>query len=153
MGKEKRVLNSRQVAVVDDLFAGDIDEAGVLQKHQLSRSVYRKWLADEVFTAELDLRIESAMRQSKMIIARFAPVAAFKLVRLTDCEKEETARKACIDIISTQAQTSPENDARDDEKPGPPTTVLSAETASKMLQLLAEETSGLAEVPLQKKDS
>ena len=38
-------------------------------------------------------------RHSELIIARCRGLAAAKLVELTGCEKEETARKACMDII------------------------------------------------------
>ena len=90
----------RQLAVIDDLFDGKMDEAEILEKHNLRISVFRKWLASDSFIAELDQRAAATRRQSEMIIARFAPAAAAELVALTECEKAETRRKACLDIIT-----------------------------------------------------
>lgn len=99
MAKRKR-LSKKQLAVIEDLFSGQFDEQAVLDKHNVSRAVYNRWLADEQFDDEFSRRIASAHRQSELIIARYAPLAAAKLVQLTDSEKEETARRACLDIIS-----------------------------------------------------
>jgi hypothetical protein len=60
-------------------------------------------LADGLFPSEYDRRITSAHRQSAAIIAKYAPLAAAKLVQLTESDREETARKACLDIISLPA--------------------------------------------------
>ena len=87
MNNKKKRLNKRQLAVVDDLFAGKMTEQEILEKHNLSISVFRKWLASDNFIAELGRRTEAARRQSEMIIARFAPAAAAELVALTGCEK------------------------------------------------------------------
>jgi hypothetical protein len=88
---------------MEDLFSGELDEQAVLDRHKVSRNVYSRWLADGLFASEFDRRIMSAHRQSAALIARYAPMAAAKLVQLTESEKEETARKACLDIISLQA--------------------------------------------------
>jgi len=99
MAKRKK-LSKKQLAVIEDLFSGQFDEQAVLDKHNVTRAVYNRWLADEQFDDEFSRRIASAHRQSELIIARYAPLAAAKLVQLTDSEKEETARRACLDIIS-----------------------------------------------------
>lgn len=101
MAKRKQ-LTKRQLAVIEDLFSdfSMVDEQAVLDKHKVSRNVYNKWLAEASFTEQFDRRITAAHRQSAALIARYAPLAAAKLVQLTDSDKEETARKACLDIIS-----------------------------------------------------
>ncbi len=104
-------LTKRQLAVIDELFDGD-DEQAVLDKYKVSRRLYNKWLADDAFTGEFDRRIDAAFRQSAVLIARYAPLAAAKLVQLTESDKEETARKACLDIISMHASRT-----RDDGRP------------------------------------
>ena len=43
--KQKR-LSKRQLAVIDELFAGGMDEAEVLQRYKVSTRLYREWLAD-----------------------------------------------------------------------------------------------------------
>jgi len=131
--KAKR-LSARQLAVIDELFAGEDSEKDVLARCKVSRKLYGRWLADEAFTAELDRRVTEAYRRSALLIARHAPTAADRLLKLTKCEKEETARKACLDIISppgsnpttTAAETSPTDSPK-----------LSPETAGKLLAVLA----------------
>ena len=100
---QRKKLSKKQLAVMEDLFNGGLDEQAVLDKHKVSRNVYDRWLTDGLFVSEFDRRIMSAHRQSAALIARYAPLAAAKLVQLTESEKEETARKACLDIISLQA--------------------------------------------------
>jgi len=127
--------------VVEDLFGAELDEQAILDKHKVSRNVYNRWLADDRFIEQFNEHIARAYRQSELIIARYAPLAAAKLVQLTESDKEETARKACLDILSLptlagrNAVTSTENAVS-----GPlESSQLSAETASRLLAALAEE--------------
>ncbi|MBN2128350.1 MAG: hypothetical protein JW741_02600 [Sedimentisphaerales bacterium] len=134
-------LTKRQRAVLDDLFVAELDEQKVLDKHGVSRAVYHRWLAEERFAAALEQRIVHSYRQSRVILARGAAKAADNLIGLAGSEKGETARKACLDIISLH---SPDRaDAKQDpaakQKPGPPTPQLSPETASRLLAALAQE--------------
>jgi hypothetical protein len=139
MAKRKQ-LSKKQLAVIDDLFAGQFDEQAILDKHKVSRNIYNKWLTDEKFTNEFDRRIAALNRQSKLITARYAPLAAARLVQLTESEKEETCRKACLDIISlpppaakkTEQSTEPQN------APAQEAPLLSDETASRLLSALAQ---------------
>lgn len=135
---EKKQLSRRQLAVLEDLFSGGLDEQAVLDKYKISRNLYSRWLANEAFAEQFAQRIDGAYRQSAVLIARYAPLAAAKLVQLTESEKAETARKACLDIISmnhdpslVSRQTSDEQRATNDG--------LSAETASRILEILANE--------------
>lgn len=100
---KRKKLSRKQLAVIDDLFSGELDEQAVLEKHKVGRNVYNGWLADGLFASEFDRRIMAAHRQSAALIAKYAPLAAAKLVQLTESEKVETARRACLDIISLQA--------------------------------------------------
>ncbi len=103
--------------------------------------MYNKWLAEEGFGDELSRRIDSAHRQSELIIARYASVAAAKLVQLTESEKEETARKACLDIITlpklSVQKAGPASKPQEDVKYE--TYQLSEQRVSKLLAALAEE--------------
>ncbi|MFB0525530.1 MAG: hypothetical protein ACETVZ_08295 [Phycisphaerae bacterium] len=146
MSKQKQ-LTKRQLAVIEDLFAGELDEQAILDKHKISRNVYNRWLANERFTEQFNECIARAYRQSELIIARYAPLAAAKLVQLTESDKEETARKACLDIISRALFSPQVYPGGSNPQPGlaakhldsqfPP--VLPAETASRLLAALAEE--------------
>jgi hypothetical protein len=138
MGRRK-MLSRKQLAVIDDLFAGELDEQAILNKYKIKRSTYNQWLANENFEAELTRRIKTTKLMSEVLIAKFSVVAAAKLVQLTESEKEETARKACLDIISLphlddKRDQSEETDDDREELPE-----LSDETASRLLAALAED--------------
>ena len=135
----------RQLDVIEDLFADELDEQAVLEKHNVSTRLYNKWRADNAFIKQFERRIAAAHRQSAALIARYAPVAAAKLVQLTQSEKGETARKACLDIISmqTSATTPPPGGRPKPQTTGPDTPEhtpqLTQKTAAKILAILAEE--------------
>ena len=143
MAKSKQ-LRKRQLRIIDDLFAGELDEQAVLDKYRISRNLYNKWLADENFAEEFNRRIDWLNRQGQLIIARYAPLAAAKLVQLTDSENQETARKACLDIISVPKLTAkrPEQSAQSQHSGAQPTQQLCPETASRLLAALVEENEG-----------
>ena len=136
--KKKGRLRKEQIALIDSLFAGNMSEEQILSKHNVRRSLYRKWLANESFGEELKFRMESARRQSELIIARYAPFAAAKLVELMESEKEETARKACLDIISIPVQKPPiEKEPADNRQEPPNPAAIQPEVASRLLAALA----------------
>ena len=132
-------LSKKQLAVIDDLFAGE-DEQEVLDKNKVSRGIYYKWQNAEEFSAEFDRRLIALNRRSELIIARYAALAAAKLVELTESESQETARKACLDIISLprdagkKAEALAQKQKEVNEEQGQ----LPTETASKLLAALAE---------------
>ena len=137
MGKRK-TLSSKQTAVINDLFAGELDEGQVLGKHKISRNVYNKWLSSSGFVEELNRRIESLTFQSRILIARYSSLAAAKLIELTESKSQETARKACLDIISlpkADKQDQQEQDLNEDSS----AEQLSQGATSKILAVLAEE--------------
>jgi len=138
---KRKGLSEKQSAVMDDLFDGRFDEEAVLKKHRVSRNIYKKWLRDERFCAEFDRRIAWLNRQSEALIAKYASLAAAKLVQLTDSEKDETARKACLDIISLPkgAGRRKQKAAKQEPAKAKAATELSDETASRLLAALAEE--------------
>ena len=135
----QRYLSSRQLAVVDDLFAGELSEGEVLKKHGVRTVVYRRWLGTKVFADELAFRIEGARRESEIMIAKYARVAAVKLVELTG-SKGETARRACLDIVSGagvgRVKKEGESAAASKDKFN---AQISPKVASKLLRVLAGE--------------
>lgn len=139
---ETKQLTKRQLAVIEDLFGGELDEQAILDKYKLSRELYNKWRNDDSFTEQFERRIADAYRQSTVLIARYAPVAAAKLIQLTESDKPETARKACLDIISMptltankKTQPSDKHQPADTQQPAS----LNAQTAGRLLAVLAEE--------------
>lgn len=137
----RRYLSQKQLAVLDDLFNSDLDEQGVLKKHRVRRSTYDRWLGDELFAARFLLYVNGLKRRSELLMAKYGQLAAAKLVELTTSGKEETARKACLDIISLP-KLAGENNPKPSElqqTAKQQTQPLSDKAASKLLAMLAEE--------------
>ena len=95
----KKTLTKKQNKLIDLLFDGNDLEAA-LKETGISVSLYRKWVETEEWKKECDLRIEALNLESKLILAVFRPIAAAKLIGLTDCEVKVTQRLACLDIIN-----------------------------------------------------
>lgn len=139
---KKKQLSKRQLAVIAELFSGELDEQAVLDKYKVSRSLFNIWQSDDNFVEQFESRIAAAYRQSTALMARYAPLAAAKLIELTESEKPETARKACLDIISMpmlqadkKTQVLPEPKPADMQQPLP----FSERTAGRLLAILAKE--------------
>lgn len=135
MSEPKRPTR-RQRAVIEDLFADEATEREVLEKHNISPALYDRWLADARFCECFERRIARAYRAARLTLARHAPKAAGTLIKLTTCDKEETARRACLDIVA------PPTDSGADETPRPdaqaePLAELPPETATRLLAALA----------------
>lgn len=130
-------LTPKQHAIIDDLFAGDITTDEILEKHKLNRTMFNKYLTDETFRAEFTHRIEWLNMQSQAIIARYATLAAAKLVELTSSKSQETRRKACLDIISLPKTASAKDSHHVVTNDDTPET-LPPDTAAKLLECLAE---------------
>jgi len=127
-------LTKRQFRVIDDLFEGNLSEIEAMRKHKVSRRIYRRWLEDEKFVDELMFRVESAKRQSDFLIAKYTPIAAVKLVDLTKSEKEETSRKACLDVIAHPVGIKLSREKKTDVGSN-----ISSETAERLLGAMARE--------------
>ncbi len=138
---QRKKLSKKQLSVMDDMFTGGLDEQAVLEQHKVSRNVYSRWLADGLFVSEFDRRIMSAHRQSAALIARYVLLAAAKLVHLTESDKEETARKACLDIISLQALLDKRiaQPSQSQTTETQPLQQITEQTASRLLAALAQE--------------
>jgi len=137
--RKNNTLTKRQLDVIEDLFAGELDEHAVLEKHNVNTKLYNKWHNEDAFIEHLEKRIAAAHRLGAAVIARCAPIAASKLVELTQCEKEETARKACLDIIAMRPALQPSTrpQAAPADTPDHPQN-LTPQTAAKILAILAE---------------
>jgi hypothetical protein len=135
-------LTKRQLAVIEDLFTDELDEREVLEKHGVKPDVYRKWLADERFIEHFERRLAQAYHSSRIALARHALAAADRLIQLTKCKQNETARKACLDIIFPQSPSSANHASSADVQGAGedihPTSALPPETASRILAILAE---------------
>jgi hypothetical protein len=137
----RKYLSQRQLTVLDDLFNSDLDEQAVLDKHKVRRSTYERWLANELFAERFKRYVDNMRRRSELLMAKYRCLAAAKLVELTTSDKAETARKACLDIISSpkiaaNRDEQPEKASKESDKQAEQ---LSDATASRLLAALAEE--------------
>ena len=137
MAKPKR-LSRKQLALIEDLFASKLDEQKILDEHKVARQLYRRWLADEQFTEELNQRVGGAYRQSTFLLASNARTVAERLVGLTEHENAETARKACLDIITMDPSTGLPGTSATAEDSAEEPSPISPQTASRLLAVLAE---------------
>ena len=138
---ESKPLSRRQLAVIDDLFTTEMGEQDVLDKHNVSSAMYDRWLADERFSQYYERRVTRAYREARVLLARYARLAASRLVHLANDGDGETARKACLDIVAprtiadaTAAPTGAEDNTSYVELP--------PEIASRLLAALAEGSEG-----------
>ena len=139
----RKYLSQRQLTVLDDLFNSDLDEQAVLDKHKVRRNTYDRWLEDKFFTERFKQYVNGLKRRSELLMAKYSCLAAAKLVELTASGKDETARKACLDIISlpkvgAQKTEGPDKTKKDSENPAEQ---LPEATVSRLLAALAEEKS------------
>ena len=126
-------MTEKQIKVIEDLFESGGDEAGVLQKHNISHKLWQKWLSCKDFSDGIKSRFESSKRASQILLAKYIPLAAAKLVQLCDSKNQETSRKACLDILTLRPGNAETADS--DEPELIPT--IEPGTASKILAVLA----------------
>jgi hypothetical protein len=122
------------------MIRGETEEVALV-KHNVKQEVLDKLLNNPEFAIVISNRIGFSIIRLKLLIAQYAQAATAKLISLTDSQKEETARKACLDVI-TLAQKQGEETVQKEKvaeivESAPD--VLDPETASKMLAVLAED--------------
>ncbi len=138
---QSKYLTRYQRGVLADLFSGKFTVQEVLDKRKVARRTYYKWHGQEYFAAEFKRLLELSRNEYQLVFAHYAPDIAMKLVSLTTADKDETARKACMDVIANH-ERKVKHKGEDESKPVEPLIDLSPEVAGKMLALLAEEKRG-----------
>ena len=141
MAKVKK-LTRRQNALIEDLFTHDEEEQVLLDKHNVSSRLYCRWLVDEAFAEQLDRQVKVAYHRSKLLLARKAVLVASRLVDLTGCDKKETARKACLDIICTTGSIGQTSAAATPERRSEDSMSISPQAAGRLLAAIAQEDGG-----------
>jgi transposase-like protein len=133
-------LSEKKLSLIEALSSCDKSESEILAEHNISRETFYKWLGEANFIQAFDSRINQLRMQTAVLIAGYACSAVKKLIELTESEKQETARKACLDILNLQADnyiTRKENNT----EPPPKLSHLEhlpKEKVSKLLEVLAE---------------
>jgi hypothetical protein len=130
-------LSPRQHRLIDDLFDASLDTSQALAKNNVNAKLYHKWLADERFAAEFDRKIDWLNRHSDALIAKFTSLAAARLIELVNSEKDEIARKACIDILTMPRPNDKASQANSDSQTIDAAPDISDSQASAILNILA----------------
>jgi len=140
--KALKKLTAKQLSVIESLFETDGDDAEVIAKNGISARLFRKWLGEKAFADELAFKAGWEQKKSLILLAKYIPFAATRLIELCHSEKEETARKACLDILSMPRENLQNSSSKGDEQnenENPLPAELSQQTCSKLLEVLAEE--------------
>lgn len=121
------------------IFAGE-DENNVLKSFGIPQSVYRRWLKSEKYQQKLQEKIEDCQRQAQIMISSYKTVAAAKLIGLISCDKEQTARQACLDVLQMESLISK---TKEDEKTDETNKlILTSKTAAAITRILASQKAG-----------
>ena len=133
-------LGKRQRAVIADMFENGLTKSQALEKNKVPKWLFRKWQANDFFVEQSRERVREATQQSNIVVARIFPQAAKRLAELIISEKEETARKACLDLV-TLRKADIEQDAirQEKEAQNPNKYNLTHEKAAKIWAVLAEK--------------
>ncbi len=115
---KRKDLSELKWAVLDDLFYSALDENAVLKKHNVTRTTYERWLRQKLFSRQFQQYTASLARRTALAVAKAETEVAARLVELTRCSKEESARKACQNVLS-MANRFFETVARINESPLP----------------------------------
>lgn len=151
--KRQRQLTAKQLAVIADLVAGELDDREILARHRVSAATLSRWATEPGFLMELSRQANWLCRRSELLLASYRKLAATRLIELTNCENPETARKACLDVIKISPASYRSGDAdggaagssrqQGDEQsapePGGQAKRLSPRQASRLLAALARQ--------------
>jgi hypothetical protein len=140
-----KYLTTTQRRVIHDLFTGELDEKHVLEKHRVNQRTYARWHEDATFAADFKRHLKLSERQKELLFASCTLSVASNLVNLSGAAKEETARKACMDIINDPDRKAKNNNDPPNPPSEEPLPEISDELASKMLALVAEHEDKIAD--------
>jgi hypothetical protein len=97
---KRKDLSEKKWAVLEDLFYSELDENAVLKKHNVTRTTYERWLRQKLFSRQFQQYTASLARRTALAVAKAETEVAARLVELTRCQKEESARKACRQVLA-----------------------------------------------------
>ncbi len=132
-------LTTKQLAIIDGLLTGKIKQEKLFKKYKVKKSIYYKWLNESAFRQEFARRVEWMKFQNQLLILRYISVAAAKLIALTESKSEETARKACLDVLSLPMSFAGNSDNEDNSLQDEQQGEITQATAEKLLEALAAE--------------
>ena len=115
------MLTIKQKKVAQAVYEGRLSETEIAEQFKISPQLLGKWLQSETFQQELHRLCETSIHETRCIISRFGPTAALQLATLLSSEKDDTKRRAALDLVdrclAIQKQTQADTNPTDDEEP------------------------------------
>jgi len=114
------MLTKKKKKVAQAVYEGRLSETEIAEQFKISPQLLGKWLQTETFQQELHRLCETSIHETRCIISRFGPTAALQLATLLSSEKDDTVRRAALDLvdrclaIQKTGQDTP-TDEQDDE--------------------------------------
>lgn len=92
------MLTRKQKLVARALFDGVSGEA-LLERYGVSGQLLGRWVKKDAFQAELQRYCDAAIYETQCTLSRFGPTAALHLVSLLKSEKDDTVRRAALELV------------------------------------------------------
>lgn len=132
------MLSKRQSRVAEAVYQGRLTDEQIVEQCRVTARQLRRWLQDGEFQSELDRLADESIRQVRFTISRYGPIAALRLAELLGSEKDDTARRAALDVIDRCIGYRGRPDDSSDGSDGSAAGELTDEQARQMLLTLAE---------------
>jgi len=126
-------LTKAQHSVLNLIFVGKKTEEDALGDANISLKIYEGWFRQPAWNAEYTAHIKRCKRRAEQLIANSQQKAAEMLISLTDSDKDDVSRKACLDIL--EMEESEGTRPKDVEQKS----TLSKATQQRILKLMAKD--------------
>jgi len=131
------MLTKKQRDLARAMYESVLDEEQIRRKHGISRRQMKRWAQEEEFQRELHRLCENSMRETKFILIRYGPIAAWKLVELLNGDKPDITRRAALDLIDRCVQSNELSELAGTQIDSPSSTPLTEEQALRILETLS----------------
>lgn len=129
------VLSDKQSGFLAD-FGGGCETSLVRTYHKVSTEEFDAWLDNAAFVEQLYRRIQSAQLKGICTLAEATELAAQRLAEIAVGERDETARKACTDILQLSHKLGQAQ--MEEATYNGPEIEMTDEQAEKILEIMAE---------------
>lgn len=85
--------------VAEALFRERLTPAAIRAKFRVSPKTLARWRGEPAFRAVLAEIEAECQRRARWLLVTFGEPVAARLIKLTEAENAETARKACLDVL------------------------------------------------------
>jgi hypothetical protein len=148
----KKRLKKIQKRILDEMFFEDIQPDDALEKYNITKADFAKWLTNEPFVEYCKTCLLYQRINSSIVLCRYVTYASSMIIKHSQSEKPEISLRACLMIIDIvkgiynssefkngRVQYENENVAAGDKMADGKDMAMDDETATKLLALLAKE--------------